>query len=80
MQLHTLGKPLGDAEKIVKTLRKELEKLVAKEAYAVNRVCPIDEQSAPDHHREKRKIYPMQPTDRKRVLLLKLLRHTDSID
>src|SRR5262249_18684767 len=74
MKLQALGQAVRNTKEIVKPLRKKVKKLVAKNTYGVGRICQVDEHAAPHHHREQRKIDPVQPADRERMFFLKLFR------
>ena len=52
-----------------------MKDLDAKDPDAVNGVCPVDEQTAPDHHRQNREIDPVHPPNSERMLIFDLLRH-----
>jgi hypothetical protein len=49
MHADPFGEAIWNTEIIVEPLGKEMKKLVSKYANAVNRICPINEQPAPDH-------------------------------
>lgn len=70
MELQALGKMEWYPERFVKPRREEMKQLVAADRYRVNGVGPIDQHPAPDHHREQRKVEPVQPSDGKRMFVL----------
>jgi hypothetical protein len=77
MDLQAVGEPLRNAEKVEKSLRKKPEKLVAENPDAVNRICPIYKQSAPDHHRKQGEIYPVEPSNGEWMFFFELFLHTN---
>jgi hypothetical protein len=75
MHADPLGKAVRNVEEIVEPLRKKMKELIAEDSNAVNRICPVYEQTAPYHQKKQRKIYPVKPADRKQMLFLKLFSH-----
>ncbi len=65
-----LGETLRSARPIVEPLRKEVKYLVTEQAYAIDGVRPVNQQSAPDHQEQEREVDPVQPTYRQQMLLL----------
>ena len=79
MQAEAFGQAEWDAGVIPEPLREKMKKLVAEYFYAIDGVRPIDQQAAPDHQHKQRKVYPVQPADRQRMLLFQLFSHRDFI-
>ncbi len=66
---HALGEAVRQAEGLVEPVREEGDQGPAAPAESVDVVGPVDEEAAPDHHRQERDVDPVHPPDRAGVLL-----------
>src|ERR1041385_9144845 len=56
---------------MIKQVREERQQRTVAEADPIYLIGPIDAQAAPYHHAQNRKVDPVEPADRQRMLLLK---------
>src|SRR5262245_58016293 len=67
---HAFRQTVTYVERAVEPFREELEKRHATESDAINVIRPVDQRSAPDHHRQQGKVDPMEPANRQRMFFL----------
>lgn len=69
MKGHAFGEPMRDVERTIKRFGEKLKIRSAADPYFIYVIGPINEQAAPYHDTQQRKIDPMEPADGEGMLI-----------
>ena len=75
MKGHAFGQSGSKMQSCIKILWKKLDQFNPRNPDPVYIIGPVDQQSAPDHNRQHRKVDPVKPADGQRMFFLESFTH-----